>query len=287
MTAVGSWRNSSSVVLTGLDVDKKAELFERAVRARFDGDRGVADLRFTRLGIAAVDPDEQMTGSCLLEIAVDGEESSCGRPFSSALVELALANFPGIYYTGVPGNGAPFGVYWPTLVAQSDVDHVVVHPDGARESIAAPELSDRSKLAVPSVPSVRSVRSDTGDTDGFADEPMLKIPLGWIADARSGDKGGNANVGVWVESDETWEWLRDALSTTRLKELLPEADGLDVERYELANLRALNFVIRGLMDGGATETGRFDKQAKALGEWLRSRLVQVPASLAESVRPQD
>ena len=86
-------------------------------------------------------------------------------------------------------------------------------------------------------------------------------------------------MGVWVRTPEAWLWLSETLTEKRFKELVPEASRLSVDRYELPRLRALNFVVHGLLDGGATEARRFDKQAKALGEWLRSRHVLVPAQL--------
>jgi len=105
----------------------------------------------------------------------------------------------------------------------------------------------------------------------------MKLPLGTIAGARSGDKGGDANLGVWVRSDAAYEWLARELTVERLKELLPEAGA--VERYELPNLKALNFVLRGLLGDGVASSTRFDPQAKALGEWLRSRHVEIPEEL--------
>ncbi len=105
----------------------------------------------------------------------------------------------------------------------------------------------------------------------------MKRPLGTIAGARSGDKGGDANLGVWVRGDEAYEWLRGFLTVEKLKELLPEAG--DVSRYELPNLRALNFVLHGLLGDGVASSTRFDPQAKALGEWLRARVADIPEEL--------
>ncbi|GAB2830188.1 hypothetical protein JOD27_008594 [Lentzea nigeriaca] len=105
----------------------------------------------------------------------------------------------------------------------------------------------------------------------------MKRPLGTIAGARSGDKGGDANLGVWVRTEQAYEWLRSFLTTERLKELLPEAG--EVSRYELPNLKALNFVLHGLLGDGVAGSTRFDPQAKALGEWLRSREVEIPEEL--------
>jgi hypothetical protein len=285
ITGLGGWRNSTTFVLTGLDADAKAALVETAVRARLDGDPGITDLRFTRVGVPAADPADQMAGSSLLHISVDGDQASAGRPFSSLCVELALSSYPGIYGTGVPGPGAPYGVYWPTLVPQRLLDHTVVHPGGRREAVPPPPAdgpaeSTASAGAGPhdSGPAVASGRSyDSG--------PTVNGPLGRLVHARSGDKGGNANVGLWVTDPAAWPWLTATMTTRKLRELLPETAGLDIDRYELPNLRAVNFVVRGLLDGGATEARRFDKQAKALGEWLRARHVALPARLLTGGAP--
>jgi hypothetical protein len=286
--ALGGWRNSGTVVLTGLDIDAKAAVFEQAVRSELEGRPGIEDLRFVRIGRAADDPADQMEGSCLLEVSVDGEEAACGRPFSSLLVELALANFPGIYYTGTPSSGAPYGAYWPTLVPQQLLEHTVVHADGRRETV--PSFPERGSppgsepvgagalgLAGSEPAGASPVGSAPAPADGWG--PTEVGPLGRLVQARSGDKGGNANVGLWVSEADAWPWLASTLSTERLCQLAPELADLEIDRYELANLRAVNFVIHGLLDGGATEARRYDKQAKALGEWLRARYVPLPVSL--------
>jgi hypothetical protein len=105
----------------------------------------------------------------------------------------------------------------------------------------------------------------------------MKLPLGTIAGARSGDKGGDANLGIWVRTDEAYAWLERELTVDKIKELLPEAG--EVIRYELKNLKALNFVLKGLLGAGVASSTRFDPQAKALGEWLRSRHVDIPEAL--------
>jgi Acyclic terpene utilisation family protein AtuA len=267
ITAFGGWRNETTFVLTGTDADAKAALVERAIRARLDGDPGITDLRFTRIGAPVPDPADQMAGSSLLHVAVDGDQASAGRPFSSLCVELALSSYPGIYGMGVPGPGGPYGAYWPALVPQSLPEHTVVFADGRREVIPPPARTG----AYEPVPAGAGADEDFGETvDG---------PLGRLVRARSGDKGGNANVGLWVSDEAAWPWLRATLTTARLRALLPEAADLEIDRHELPNLRAVNFVIRGLLDGGATETRRFDKQAKALGEWLRARHVPLPVRL--------
>ena len=106
-----------------------------------------------------------------------------------------------------------------------------------------------------------------------------RVPLGVIAGARSGDKGGSANVGVWVRRGDHWRWLAHALTVDKLRELLPETADLPVTRHVLPNLRAVNFVIEGILGQGVAYQARFDPQAKGLGEWLRSRHIDIPEEL--------
>ena len=110
------------------------------------------------------------------------------------------------------------------------------------------------------------------------------VPLGRLVGARSGDKGGDANIGVWIPSavpdpDAAYAWLCDWMDEDRIRELLPECVGLRIDIHSLANLRALNIVIHGLLGRGVSENARLDPQAKGLGEHLRSRWAPIPEHL--------
>ena len=109
--------------------------------------------------------------------------------------------------------------------------------------------------------------------------PTGRLPLGTVIGARSGDKGGNANVGLWARSPAAWRWLDGYLTVERFRALLPEADDLEVRRYAFPNLSALNFVVVGLLGEGVASSTRPDPQAKGLGEYLRSRRVDLPLAL--------
>jgi hypothetical protein len=106
-----------------------------------------------------------------------------------------------------------------------------------------------------------------------------RVPLGRVLGARSGDKGGNANVGFWARTDEAAAWLLGWLDEQVFRGLLPEAEGLQVDVHPLPNLRAVNVVVHGLLGEGVASSTRFDPQAKGLGEYLRSRHVDVPVAL--------
>jgi hypothetical protein len=132
-----------------------------------------------------------------------------------------------------------------------------------------PEPPDRRSAPRPAQPA-RAAQANT-----------VRAPLGLVAAARSGDKGGHANVGVWTRDAGAFGWLHQYLTADRVKELIPEAATLPVHRYELANLNALNFVIEGLLGEGVASSARPDPQAKGLGEYLRSRYADIPAALLD------
>lgn len=269
ITAIGGYQNSAAFVLTGLDRDGKAALVERAIRRRLEGRPGIDELRFQHIGASAADPQDQLAATSLLQVAVRGEEAAVGRGFFNMIVELALASYPGLFtIKGDSRTAKSFGIYWPALISQTLLDHRVVHDDGRSETIGLPPAfgdgSDRSSASV-----------DAGDDWG----DLVSAPLGHAFDARSGDKGGNGNVGIWARNDAGYRWLAGKLTVDRFKALVPEAASLEVRRYLLPNLFAVNFVIVGLLDGGATETLRFDPQAKALGEYVRAKVMNIPSTL--------
>jgi hypothetical protein len=268
ITGVGGWQNSVLLALTGSDLDPKAALVEQSVDRYIETADGLDAVAIDRIGKAQHDPDSQNAGTELLRIAVQGTKDAVGRAFSSRMVELALSSYPGLYCLSPPQPGSAFGVYWPALLDQRLLDHVVHHHDGTREVIA---LGATVRESTP--PAVTQTAQTT-----WTDEPVV-VSLGEIVHARSGDKGGDANVGVWVRDPQAWEWLRSSLTVDELRRLLPETRALPITRYDLPNLGAVNFLIQGLLGTGATSTLRLDAQAKALGEWLRARSIKVPKSL--------
>jgi hypothetical protein len=156
---------------------------------------------------------------------------------------------------------------------QALLDHVVHHHDGTTENIPPCHPQDDRRAV-----SRESDVSLPQSVPAWSDEPVVAT-LGEIVHARSGDKGGDANLGVWVRDAHAWEWLKSTLTVDELRRLLPETRALPITRYELPNLGAVNFLIQGLLGTGATSSLRLDAQAKALGEWLRARSIKVPKSL--------
>lgn len=264
LNMLAGFRNQTEVVLVGLDVEAKAALFEEQFRAALAAQP--AELEFELVRHDRKDADTEEGASALLRIvARDVDPQKVGRQFSDAAVELALASFPGFTLTGPPGSGSPYAYFEPGYVDAAQVDHRVTQPDGVTVKV------DPSPVRAPLIADVDDPAPAAADWG-----PTVELPLGTLIGARSGDKGGSANVGVWARGDDEYAWLDAFLSTEKLKELLPETAELTVHRYRLPNLRAVNFVIEGILGRGVAEQVRFDPQAKGLGEWLRSRVVPVP-----------
>ncbi|MCH9816706.1 MAG: DUF1446 domain-containing protein [Actinomycetia bacterium] len=338
MNYLGGFRNSMTLVLTGLDIEDKASWALESIAGLTLDDVGApapalaakSTLAVSELAVDFVrgdrpDPSSSAAGQAHLRITVkDPNPKAVGKAFTAPAVESALASYPGMFPTLPPGNGSPYGVYWPTTVAAEAIT-VLVTLDG--ESVA--ELPGGSPQAQGHASYDRNL-APTGAAANNADptDPSQVVPLGQLVGARSGDKGGNANVGVWVPdpteseavalaggltdalvtrvitsaeetaqlwetdwplpadpervilADQTYAWLRDLLATsTAVQALLPDAQDLVVDIYELPNLRAVNIVIHGLLGRGVAENTSLDPQAKGLGELLRARLVSAPITL--------
>lgn len=271
---LGGFKNSMTFVLTGLDVEAKAKLAEATIWELLGGREQFAETAVSLRRSSQPDPPSNEEAFAFLTIAVkDGDAKKVGRAFSGKAIEMALASYPGFSMTGLPKDEQQFGVYWPALVSASVVDHRVVMGDGeaiaiASSFVARPGGGARPKPAAPSAP-----------VCDMPSGPVRTVPLGSICGARSGDKGGNANLGVWTMTDESYVWLEAFLTVSKLKELLPETRALEVERYVLPNIRALNFVVMGLLGDGVAASLRSDPQAKTLGEYLRAKLAPVPVQL--------
>ncbi len=262
-------RNTMGVRLTGLDVEEKARIVEQTLFNGMGGKDRFDEVDVQLLRTDQADPASNDQALATLRITVVSQDPKLsGRLFSAKVVEMALANIPGFTLTQPPGEGAPNVVYWPALVHKREV-HETVHLGGEGWEVAPVLPPDSVERPAPApaphmvVPRGKSKR----------------IPLGRIAGTRSGDKGGNANLGVWGKTPEDYAFLRGFLTVECLKALLPDVATFAIERHELPNLNALNFYIRGILGDGGTSSTRTDAQAKTLGEYLRAKMVDVPEAL--------
>jgi len=269
INTLAGYRNSMTVILTGLDIERKARILEEAL---FDAIGGRDQFQVCYVDLIRSDKEDPATNEqafAYLRITVlDGDQKKVDR-ISSKVVELALANIPGFTGTAPPAKGTPAIVYWPALVSSSLISQKVVleEKEFVVESTQPPAgftPPEPLKTNIPVVPAGHTV----------------KIPFGRVFATRSGDKGGNANLGVWARTPMAYAFLRDYLTTDRLKDLLGDLKPYEIDRYELPNLLAVNFYIRGILGEGAAASLRLDPQAKTLGEYLRARVVEIPEMIA-------
>ena len=270
VNVLGGFRNQAELVLTGLDIEAKADW----IRAQVDGALSANPPEHVDWSLARTDHEDASTeeaASARLRVVVrDPSPDRVGKAFTAPLVELALASYPGFTLTAPPAAGTPYGVYQPFYVSQTEVPHVVHHHDGTVEEIDSPSsVSTDIGGRAPSRPARPS-----GVT-------TRRAPLGTFVHARSGDKGGDANIGLWVSAgrQDRADWLLSNVTPELVRKLVPEAEGLEVEVFALPNLNAVNVLVRGLLGEGVAASSRFDPQAKGLGEWVRSRYVEIPEEL--------
>ena len=270
MNYQGGFRNQISIGLTGLDIEAKAELIERQFwnACPYEPEDYESVVR-KYLPTHKVNPDTNEEAVAVYKIIVkDPDERKVGRAFSNAGTEIGLCSIPGMFGTGGgPGPGQPFGVYWPALI-DSELVPMEVVVDGKLSVVDNTPHSNSEEIAA-SAPELSDVVSG----------PTQLAPLGALFGTRSGDKGPNANLGIFARTPEAFAWLSSYLSINKLKELMPEAEERKIDRYDLPNLLSLNFIFHGLLEEGVAASTRQDPQAKALGEYLRAKVVEIPKNL--------
>jgi hypothetical protein len=267
----GGFRNDMSVCLTGLDIEEKAKLVEAGFwEACPYSPEDFAHVSTRLVRSERTDPETNEQAVALLRFSVkDPDEKKVGRSFSNSVIELALANIPGFFGVGGgPGPGRIFGVMEPARIAAELVPQEVVMLGSEPVEVSSVIPGAEVKVSPAEGPSAAAPPG-----------PTKRVPLGMVYGARSGDKGGDANLGVFARSDEAWAWLDGFLTTEKLKELLPETADLEVDRYRLPAIRSLNFVVHHLLQEGVAASTRQDAQAKGLGEWLRARMADIPEAL--------
>ncbi|MCP4576409.1 MAG: acyclic terpene utilization AtuA family protein, partial [Deltaproteobacteria bacterium] len=261
---MGGHKNSMTIVLTGLDIEEKARIVEDTLFGILKGKDQFQQVDTQLIRLDKENPNTNEEACAHLKISVlDPDATKVGRTFSAATVELALANIPGFTMTSPPGNGSPTIFHWPTLVSEKYITQKVVIGeketevkfeefgplDNPPESLARP---------IPDIP--------TGK--------MVKTQFGKAFATRSGDKGGNANLGVWGKTPEAYAFLNSFLTIDKLKDLLPDMEPFEIEKHELPNLLSLNFYIKGVLGEGVAASVRSDPQAKTLGEYLRAKIIE-------------
>ncbi len=276
VNTLGTNKQSIEILLTGLDIEKKAEVFVDQLFDNLGGQEAFDDVDIHLIRSDKENPATNEEAHAALRITVSSADpSKLGRLFQAKVTELALACIPGNTSRGAAGyNGTPVLAYWPTLIDSNRVMERV-HIDGSTTEVSPTQRMGFEEIYYQQVP-VQLAPAPAGET--------VSIPFGRLFGTRSGDKGGAANCGIWAKTDEAYSFLYTFLTVEKFKELAPDMAAYEIERFDLPNLRALNFYIHDVLGEGVSSNHRIDKQAKSLGEYLRAKYIDAPKLIVDQIQ---
>ena len=271
----GGYKNGMDLILTGLDIEKKAETFINTLFSLVGGKQQFDEVRTDLHRTDKKNPNSNEEAMATLSLSVKSSDPDLvGRLFSAKIVELSLANYPGFFAQGNIKGSGPVIVYWPALVHSKHIKELV-HLENK-----VFEVSPTSELSLDEI----YYQKETVDIASCPEDSLKEIPLGKIFGTRSGDKGGCANLGIWAKTDDAFSFLNSFLTVKKLKELLPDLSSFKIDRYDLPNIKSLNFYIHGILQDGISSNNRKDGQAKSLGEYLRAKYIKVPKLLLREIK---
>ncbi|KAH6880345.1 hypothetical protein B0T10DRAFT_412146 [Thelonectria olida] len=274
ITANGGFQAEAHYFLCGLDIEEKASLLERQVRAGLDESKFHC-LKFRTNGRCPVDPKNQDAATVDLRIFAQAkrEEDLSAGNFFRPVTDTIMQSYPGATFAVDARQAAPkpYFEYWVALLPQSGVKQVCYLPSQALE-IPIPAPTDTRDFLYE-----QSTYETSDPIDLSALGPTTRAPLGYVVHARSGDKGSDANVGFFVRHADEWDWLRSLLTVVKVRELLGEDDtGKAIFRFELSNISAVHFLLKDHLDRGVASSSTYDVLGKNVAEYLRCKLVDIP-----------
>lgn len=269
------YRNGMDLVLTGLDIEAKAKTITDTLFHSVGGKNQFDEVSVNLYRTDKKNPNSNEEAMATLSISVKSRNPDLvGRLFSAKIIELSLANYPGFFSAGTGKKPGPVISYWPALIDSKHIKEYV-HVDGKTL-----EIEPTSQLQFEENYYQKQPVTIEPAPQGEMDE----ISFGRLFGARSGDKGGCANIGVWAKTDLAFSFLYNFLSVEKIKELMPDLNKFSIDRYELPNINSLNFYIHGILEDGVSSNNRMDGQAKSLGEYLRSKTISVPKIIIEEIK---
>ncbi|KAJ3462306.1 hypothetical protein MRS44_007092 [Fusarium solani] len=277
----GGYESQLLLNTAGYDWEAKCDLLEKQVRLQLGDKANEMDiLEFQRVGVPADNPRTQDSSTMYIRIIAQGKDSTLLMLIPKAVSDISLKHFHGFHCsldmrTAFP---KPFLAYYPAIWEQSAIQETVTFINDAVSSSIHPPID----AGIPPVFEPLSSRDSYDTASPVAlTGPKRKIRLGNMALARSGDKGGNLNVGVFVRTQRQWHWLRTYLSREQMWHLLGDDanDSYAIERVEFGHIFAVNFVIYGILGRGVSSSTRLDAFGKGFADYLRDKIVEVPEEL--------
>ncbi|PYI02330.1 DUF1446-domain-containing protein [Aspergillus sclerotiicarbonarius CBS 121057] len=266
---------------TGFATEKKWDLLERQIRHFLPEEvkQNLEILEFQRIGTPASNPICQSESTTYLRIFVTSRSESAVLTVAKAMQEISLKHFSG-FHASLDTRAAmprPFLAYYPALVKQADIHeeiNLIVKADDIRSYNTGhpPHYQDL----------VMRENYDPVDSHVFMG-PTKQLRLGDVALGRSGDKGGNLNCGMFVTDPSHWPWFRSYMTKDRMRQLIGKDwhDGFFLERVEFPNIKAVHFVIYGILGRGVSSSSRLDGFGKGFVDYIRDKFVDIPVEILE------
>ncbi|RBQ91341.1 hypothetical protein VDGD_02115 [Verticillium dahliae] len=282
---LGGFQAEISIYAAGLDTDFKFNVLKTQVLKTIDRS-AFTTFTIEKYGTAQHDPRSQAAATVQFRFFAQGTRAEAFDDFKRAVFYNGLQGFCG-FHAGMDWRKMvprPYVKYFPALVQQDKVPMVVHFIDGKKDAVFILARDAKDCGQVPTQPTDEPKRAASSSMMGKIFPPgMTRRPLRDLVLARSGDKGGNANIGFWVRDESAYAWLQGYLTSQRVKELL--GDDWDakyqIERCEFVNLQAVHFVIKGILQDGVSSSNVLDGFAKSMGEFVRARVIEMPTELVQ------
>jgi len=271
INCLGGFQNALTFYFAGLNNERKVDIFKEQFINSMGGEHVFDELYFDYYPTHKDNPKSNEEALATLKISVaDKDPQKAGKLFTSKIIELALCSVPGFCISDAPGPAKPRIIHFPALINKSFITQVI--------KIGEEEIKLSEKRTFENTEGFNSVSDkQLNKTSSFGETKEEYI--GTVYAARSGDKGGNANLGIWGKTKKAYDYLDQYLTVEKLKEIMKDAEPFDIERYEFPNLYGLNFYIKGFLGDGVAANSKIDGQAKTLGEYLRAKKIELPISL--------
>jgi len=273
------WKASGALIISAPDAVDKARAF--------------ADLFWERLGLTFAGKHTELVGhsSCwgplapasdppevLLRLSVRDADRNAIERFSKMVPAVILSGPPGVAVTGGRPQAQEVVAYWPALAPRERVKPRLVTRDGERAL----------EWPTPLMPAGRPKALPRESWPRVTGNPkIVRVRLSALAHGRSGDKGDTCNIGVIARAPEIYPWLQRTLTAALVKRHFKGICQGRVERHEVPNLWALNFLLHESLGGGGTVSLRLDAQGKTLSHALLAMEVAVPRAMVDAARRVD
>ena len=275
------WRAFGRLILSGPDTLAKAKVVADAFWDAAGG-RGLYEQAVHQvIGWNACHPPTAKfePGEALIQFAVrDPDERKINSRFAPQLVPRVLGTVPGISYIADQGRPRASEVvaFWPALISRGAVSQRVILGE---EEIAVPHAELEGARG-----EERGAKEGVRDPSPLAPYPFQRsrVPLSRLCLARSGDKGDTANIGVIARSEAIYAWMLDHLTPAFVQRHFEDVCRGEVERHELPNLLAVNFLLHRSLGGGGTLSLLLDAQGKTYAQYLLAAEVEAPEGLIDA-----